>query len=74
MNLNQIVNMVIRLVMRKAINGGINAGMKGVSRLGKGKAADGSPATSADASQKAQARDTAKRARQAAKVTRKLGR
>lgn len=72
MNVNQIINMVMRLFVQKGVNWGINKGAAMVakrnpaSQTGKGGAGG--------ASQSTQARDLAKRARQAAKITRRLGR
>lgn len=80
MNLNQILSMVMNTLMRKAVNKGVRAGM---GYLSKGRkpagpaaktptmtpASDGKTAAQAKAS-----RDMAKRARQAAQITRRLGR
>lgn len=66
MNLNRIVNMVINTVVRRLVNLGINKGVDYASRKGGAKTAD--PGQSKDA------RALAKRARQAAKITRRLGR
>ncbi|AMY69768.1 hypothetical protein [Frigidibacter mobilis] len=76
MNLNQIVSMILNTLMRKAVNKGVNAGM---GHLGKGKKPAGTAAkTSASngqtVAQSKAGRDLAKRARQAAQVTRRLGR
>jgi len=70
MNVNQIINMVIRIVMRRLLNTGINKGMELATRKGKTK---GAP-TAADKDQMEQGREDAKRHRQAAKATRRLGR
>ncbi len=69
MNLNQIVNMVMRIFVRKGVNWGINKGTDVVARRGK------SPAqmTHADHVQAGQARDMVKRARKAARITRRIG-
>lgn len=76
MNLNQIVSMIMNTLMRKAVNKGVNAGMgylskgkKPASTAAKTPVSDGKTAAQAKAS-----RDMAKRARQAAQVTRRLGR
>lgn len=66
MNVNQIVNMVMRIFVRKGVNWGIN---KGTGMLAKR-----TPAKPGGASHAASARDVAKRARQAAKITRRMGR
>ncbi len=70
MNVNQIINMVIKIVMRRLLNSGINKGMEMASRKGKQK---GAP-TAADQDQLTQGREDAKRHRQAAKITRRMGR
>ncbi len=70
MNLNQLVNMVIRTVTRRLINMGINKGIDYASRKGKPRAG----AAGGDRGQSKDARAVAKRARQAAKITRRLGR
>jgi hypothetical protein len=70
MNLNQIVNMVMRLFLRKGVNWGINKGTQMMAKRGK-SAGSGQMA---DHAQGAQARETAKRARKAAAITRRLGR
>lgn len=66
MNLNQLVNMVINTVVRRLVSLGINRGVDHVSRKGEAKGVDHG--------QSRAARDLAKRARQAAKITRRLGR
>jgi len=80
MNLNQILSMVMNTLMRKAVNKGINAGM---GHLAKGKKPAGpavktaakTPASDGKTAAQAKAgRDMAKRARQAAQITRRLGR
>jgi hypothetical protein len=64
--MDRIINMIINQVIRRFVNVGVN---KGINHLAtKGKAAPLTPA------QTNAARDTAKRARQAAKITRRLGR
>lgn len=70
MNVNQIINMVMRIFLRKGVNWGISKGTKMVSRSGKPAAT----ATPALHSQTTVARETAKRARKAAAVTRRIGR
>lgn len=66
MNLNQIVNMVMRIFVRKGVNWGINKGAQAVAKR--------SPVKPGGPTQAAHGRDIAKRARQAAKITRRLGR
>ena len=70
MNLNQIINMIVRTVMRRVVNHGINKGIDYASRRGQPKADAGR----GDHGQSKDARALAKRARQAAKITRRLGR
>lgn len=68
MNANQIINMVVRMVVRRVLRSGMNAGMDAVGkRMGKGKgdAPEGEVPNSAE---------TAKRAKQAMRVTRRMGR
>ncbi len=66
MNLNQIINMILRIFVRKGVNMGITKGASYMARRSPGK--PGGP------DQSATARDLAKRARQAAKITRRMGR
>lgn len=66
MNMNRMIGMVLRMVLRPLISRGIN---KGISRMG-GKGASGSTPPGANA----RSREVAKRARQAAKITRRIGR
>lgn len=60
MNANQIINMVIRLVMRRVIGRGINAG---IDRATRGRAETGPDG-----------KKTARNARQALKLGRRMGR
>lgn len=66
MNLNQILNMVTRLFVRKGVNWGVNKGTKAIAKRSAAK-----PVVTDHTNH---ARDVAKRARQAAKVTRRIGR
>lgn len=70
MNFNQLINTVVRVVTHRLINLGINKGIDFATRKGR-KPEASQPHGDA---QKQRARETAKRARQAAKVTRRLGR
>ncbi|MFN7223690.1 MAG: hypothetical protein ACK4MS_06715 [Paracoccaceae bacterium] len=70
MNLNQIVNMVMRIFVRKGVNWGINKGTDVVARRGKSP----TQMTRADHIQAGQAREMVKRARKAARITRRIGR
>jgi hypothetical protein len=69
MDFGRIVTMIVNTLLRRAVNAGVN---KGISHFAKGKG-DG-PATADDKAQAAKGRDMAKRARQAARITRKIGR
>lgn len=66
MNVNQIINMVMRIFVRKGVNWGINKGATMVAKR--------SPAKPGGVDQSTQARAIAKRARQAARITRRMGR
>ncbi|MBR9653252.1 hypothetical protein [Thalassovita aquimarina] len=57
MNANQLINMIIRQVVRKFVNKGVDAGVNKLASGGK---------------QGKQARHDVKRARQAARMTRRL--
>lgn len=64
MNLNQIVNMLTRMLTRRAVNWSINK-----ARQKPGKAAAGTKPTQSN-----EHRAAVKRARQAARLTRRIGR
>jgi len=68
--MNQIVNMIIRMVMNKVINRGVNAG---INRALGPKASQG-PLTAAQKTESDAARANTKRAKQAMRVARKVGR
>jgi hypothetical protein len=68
--IDRIVNMIVNQLLRRGVNTAINAGIKRAS--GKGKPAG--QMTQADHAQGSTAREAAKRARQAARITRRLGR
>lgn len=75
MNANQLINMVTRMVMRRLVNGGINAGINAASKAQKGKApAEPGPWGGKPQPPKAAPQFDAKRAKQAMRVTRKIGR
>jgi hypothetical protein len=79
MNFDRIVSMFMRVIGRRLINGGINKGMALAARKGKSAtpaaaSAKAVPQSDAERQQTQSARDTAKRARQAARITRRLGR
>ncbi len=67
---DRIINMFLNRLMRRGVNTAINHGIKRVA--GKGKPAG--QMTAAERSQEQTARATVKRARQAARITRRLGR
>lgn len=70
MNFDQIVTMISRIFLRKAVNWGINKGIDTVAGKGKppGQMTEGEKRLADNA------RHTAKMARKAARITRRLGR
>jgi hypothetical protein len=66
MDLNRLLQTVVRMFLRKGVNWGIKTATTRASRK------PGTPPAGADQSRAA--RDLAKRARQAARITRRLGR
>ncbi|MBP9182043.1 MAG: hypothetical protein KBF78_02835 [Fuscovulum sp.] len=68
--MERFLTQILNMVFRKFLNRGINAGIDHLSRRGKPPA----EMTPAERQQAQQARDLAKRARQAARLTRRLGR
>ncbi|HRO13797.1 MAG TPA: hypothetical protein PLL33_01905 [Paracoccus sp. (in: a-proteobacteria)] len=72
MNLNQILNMFGRMVTRRLMNWGVNKDIDAATRRAGGTV-KGKPALSTQKQAKA-AREAVKRARQAARVTRRIGR
>ena len=77
MNMNGIVNMVIRMVMRRAMSKGIGMATRGLPRQNRTTVAGDAPEppkTEADRKLERDARKSARTARQAAKITRRLGR
>ncbi len=69
MNMNQLINMAMRMLTRRAMNWGMNKGMNTLSRNGRG-GAEGRRGHGQDKT----TREAIKRARQAARITRRLGR
>ena len=69
MNANQIINMVMRLFLRKFLSKGIDKGFDMAARRNK------APETDPEASrlQKQQGQENAKRAKQAMRVGRRIG-
>lgn len=72
MNMQQIMNMLTRMIMRRGLNWGINEATRQMSKPGTRH--PGGKATPAAQQQGRGAREAAKRARQAAQITRRLGR
>jgi len=70
MTLDRIINMVVKSVVNRLVRLGVDRGIDAVA--GKGKARDEMTGEERAAAQGARA--TARRARQAARLTRKLGR
>lgn len=70
MTFDRLITMVVNVVLRRLINAGISKGIGLWSRRGKASG----PVVPPEARHHDAARETAKRARQAAKITRRLGR
>jgi hypothetical protein len=70
MDVQRLISMLGRMFLRKAMTKGLNAGIDLFARKGKAPA----DMTPADHEQARQAREMAKRAKQAARITRRLGR
>ncbi|MFZ1727943.1 MAG: hypothetical protein WBO29_09770 [Albidovulum sp.] len=70
MDLNRLINMIIQQITRRLINSGINKGFDFAARKGKPK----EEMTPEERKQAQMGKDMAKRAKQAAKITRRLGR
>ena len=70
MNVNQIINMVMRLFLRKFISKGIDKGFDMAATRKKGPVPD----PEAERLQKQQGSESAKRAKQAMRVGRRIGR
>ena len=73
MNMQQIINMLTRMVMRRGIHWGINKATRQISKTGA-RQPGSKGATPTGNLQNRAAREAAKRARQAARITRRLGR
>lgn len=67
MNMNTVINMVMRRVMSVLINKGINAGVDKLSSRNPNP-------TQSTADQQRQSQETAKKLRQGARLTRRIGR
>ncbi|MEM6276047.1 MAG: hypothetical protein AAF714_03800 [Pseudomonadota bacterium] len=70
--MNQIVNMIMRMVMRKLLNRGIDKGMD--MAMGSRKKRDPEGVSDADRAEMAAMRDKQKRAKQAMRVGKRMGR
>lgn len=70
MTFDRLITMVVNVVLRRVINAGIGTGIGLWSRRGK----TSGPVVPPEARQHDAARASARRARQAAKITRRLGR
>ena len=68
--MDRIIQMIINAVLRQVVNKGVNAGINHVAGRGK----PSSDMTPLERQQAQSAKETAKRARQAANLARKLGR
>ena len=73
MNANGLINMAVRMVMHRLMSRGIEKGIDLASRRGQAPGEDGQPKAD-DPRLTAQSRDTAKRARQMVRLTRRVGR
>ena len=71
MDINRLVQMVVNLFVRKAVNKGVTMA---VDRMSKGRGPATAADTDTDTDQTRAARETVKRARKAASLTRKIGR
>lgn len=65
MDFGRIMQMIINQLLRRAVNGGVNAAMRQMSKRS-------GPVSDADHEQTQAAKDASRRARQAAKLTRKF--
>ncbi len=70
MDLSRIINMIINMVVRKLVGKGVDAGIN--YAVGKGKPA--AEMTPEELAQAQDAKQTAKRARQAANLVKRIGR
>lgn len=68
MNVERIINMAVRMVMRQVMRKGVNAGMDAVGRRMAGGKTQDNQASSPEGKQ------TAKRAKQVMRISRKIGR
>ncbi|WBU57436.1 hypothetical protein [Paracoccus sediminicola] len=72
MNLNHIINMVMRQVTRRATNAGIDKGLDMLARRGKDPADMTDQERREMANSKKSTRQMVKRARKAARITRRI--
>lgn len=71
MNMNRIINMIVRTLIRRAVNSGVNFGINAASGRGRGERGNRAPGKH-DTGQP-QDKQMARRQRQAAKATRRIG-
>ena len=72
MNMNQIINMAMRIIMRRILGRGIDAGIKMATRRG---GSERDQVLAPEERERARMdKTTARKARQAAKLTRRMGR
>ncbi len=74
MNVNQIINMAMKMIMRKVMSRGIDAGMNMASKKSAQPQEEEPNLTKEERARLQQSKDNSKRAKQAMKVTRKIGR
>ena len=70
MDMTKLIQMIVNIFLRKVVSKGVNMGVDHIAR--KGKPAD--QMTAADHTSAKAAKDAAKRARQSARLTGRLGR
>ncbi|MEL6551359.1 MAG: hypothetical protein AAFQ54_14045 [Pseudomonadota bacterium] len=72
--MNQILNMVLRMFMRKVISKGMDKGFDMAAKRGSKKDKPAEGVSEADRAEMAATRQKQKRAKQAMRVTRRIGR
>lgn len=72
MNLNSLINMIVRRVIGKLVNRSVDAGIDLAAKRGRNGAAPSQNMTEEERARAAQAKALAKKARQGARITRKL--
>lgn len=75
--INMIINRVVRTLVNKGVNAGIDAGTKSLAKRRSGKTGQGDELDAEQSADQAriakQSRETVKRARKVARVTRRIG-